>query len=334
VVTSLRRIKRVTASLEHARQAIPAALSAAQSSELQKAVADGHLELLYQPQGSFGSMEVTVAEALLRWRLPDGRYREPNDFLCVAEQSSIITDIDDWVLKRAIATAAKWHNGCWTQARVAVNVSPRQLLDESFAERVGRLLEQAGLPPSSLEIELTENVLQTTAPVIKSLHKLRSLGVSIALDDFGTGYSSLTSLEQLPLTRVKIDRSLVATVDSNPRSAAIVRAMITLCRELGLQITAEGVERPAQLARLLTSSEVEVQGYLLARPLSEEDFERFLERHSGHMQELLLQSFDQPPAVQPDPARARASNPGARELTLVNCLPSSEFLLHNALPKE
>jgi EAL domain-containing protein (putative c-di-GMP-specific phosphodiesterase class I) len=303
VVTSLRRLKRVSALLARARKVIPPESTSVESSELQKAVADGHLELLYQPQGSFGSMELTVAEALLRWRLPDGRYREPNDFLCVAEQSAIITDIDDWVLKRAIATAAKWHNGCWPNARVAVNVSPRQLLDDSFADRVGRLLDQAGLSPACLEIELTENVLQTTAPVIESLHKLRALGVSIALDDFGTGYSSLTSLEQLPLTRVKIDRSLVLSVDSSPRSASIVRAMITLCHGLGLQVTAEGVERPSQLARLLASSEVDVQGYLLARPLSEGDFEQFLIRHSGHMQELLLQSFEHLQTSQPDPTR-------------------------------
>jgi EAL domain-containing protein (putative c-di-GMP-specific phosphodiesterase class I) len=304
VVTSLRRLRRVSALLARARKVIPPESTSVESSELQKAVADGHLELLYQPQGSFGSMELTVAEALLRWRLPDGRYREPNDFLCVAEQSAIITDIDDWVLKRAIATAAKWHHGCWPNARVAVNVSPRQLLDDSFADRVGRLLDQASLAPSCLEIELTENVLQTTAPVIESLHKLRALGVSIALDDFGTGYSSLTSLEQLPLTRVKIDRSLVLSVDTNPRSASIVRSMISLCHGLGLQVTAEGVERPQQLARLLANSEVDVQGYLLARPLSEADFEQFLVRHSGHMQELLLQSFEHLQTLQPDAVRS------------------------------
>jgi len=160
------------------------------------------------------------------------------------------------------------------------------------------------LPAASLEIEVTENVLQTTAPVIESLQKLRTLGVSIALDDFGTGYSSLTSLEQLPLTRVKIDRSLVLSVDSNPRAAAIVRAIITLCRNLGLQVTAEGVERPTQLARLLSNSEVDVQGYLLARPLCEADFEQFLGRHSGHMQELLLQSFEHLQTMPADVVRA------------------------------
>jgi EAL domain-containing protein (putative c-di-GMP-specific phosphodiesterase class I) len=304
VIVSLRRLKRVSALLARARSTIPPDPTSAESSALKKAVADGHLELLYQPQGSFGSMDLTVAEALLRWRLPDGRYREPNDFLCVAEQSSIITDIDDWVLKRAIATAAKWHNGCWANVRIAVNVSPRQLLDDTFADRVGRLLDQAGLSPGCLEIEITENVLQTTAPVIESLHKLRALGVSIALDDFGTGYSSLTSLEQLPLTRVKIDRSLVLSVDTNPRSAAIVRSMITLCQKLGLQVTAEGVERPQQLARLLANPEVDVQGYLLARPLSETDFEQFLGRHGDHMQELLLQSFEHLQTVQPDAVRS------------------------------
>jgi len=302
VFASLRRLKRVSELLKNARNLSPQQTTSAQSSELQRAVADGHLELLYQPQGSFGSLEITVAEALLRWRLPDGRYREPGDFLCVAEQSTIIADIDDWVLKRAIATAAKWHHGCWPNVRIAVNVSPRQLIDASFVDRVSRLLAQASLAPSCLEIELTENVLQTTAPVVESLQRLRALGVSVALDDFGTGYSSLSSLEQLPLTRVKIDRSLMTTIDTNPKSATIVRSMIALCRKLGMHVTAEGVERPSQLAELLPSAEVDVQGYLLARPLSEADFEQFLIGHGSHMQELLMRSFEHIQSEPPDDA--------------------------------
>jgi EAL domain-containing protein (putative c-di-GMP-specific phosphodiesterase class I) len=294
VTASLRRLKRLSALLTGAQGLQP---QPSHSRDLDRALVEGQLELVFQPQGSFGSLEVTVAEALLRWRLPDGQYRSPNDFLGAAEQSTLITEIDAWVLKRAISTAARWHRGCWPGVRVAVNVSPRQLLDDSFVDRVGRLLKDAGVPPCCLEIELTENVLQTTPSTVAALNRLRALGVSVALDDFGTGYSSLTSLEQLPLTRVKIDRSLVSNLDTSSRSAAIVRAIIALCQNLGLHVTAEGVERPAQLARLLGSSEVDVQGYLLARPLSEADFEQFLTRHNGHMQELLLQSFEH---VQPD----------------------------------
>jgi EAL domain-containing protein (putative c-di-GMP-specific phosphodiesterase class I) len=311
VIASLRRLKHVSALLAQAQRSLP---QLRPSGDLDKALADGQLELLFQPQGSFGSLEVTVAEALLRWRLPDGQIRSPMDFLVDAEQSTIITQIDDWVLKRAISTAARWHHGCWPGVRMAVNVSPRQLLDEGFVARVARLLKEADVPAACLEIELTENVLQTTASTVDALNGLRALGVSVALDDFGTGYSSLTSLEQLPLTRVKIDRSLVENVDTSSRSAAIVRSIIALCQNLGLNVTAEGVERPAQLA-LLANSEVQVQGYLLARPLSEADFELFLARQNGYMQELLLRSFahlqcDSHDAVRfPRPARALESFP-------------------------
>ena len=122
------------------------------------------------------------------------------------------------------------------------------------------------MPPGALELELTETVFQTGAPTIEALRRLRSLGIAIALDDFGSGYSSLTSLEQLPITRVKLDRSVVESVDSNPRSAAIARSIITLCHGLGLQVMAEGVERAEQLAVLAQYGPLGVQGYLLAHP--------------------------------------------------------------------
>ena len=131
-----------------------------------------------------------------------------------------------------------------------------------------------GLPASALELELTETVFQTGPTTIDSLRRLRELGVAIALDDFGIGYSSLTSLEQLPITRVKLDRMLVEGVDSNPRSAAIVRSIVALCHGLGLQVIAEGVERPAQLEFLSHCGPIGVQGYLLAYPVEAQDAEK------------------------------------------------------------
>jgi EAL domain-containing protein (putative c-di-GMP-specific phosphodiesterase class I) len=132
---------------------------------------------------------------------------------------------------------------------------------------VARALEVTGLPASALELELTETVFQTGPTTIDALHRLREMGVSIALDDFGIGYSSLTSLEQLPITRVKLDRMLVEGVDTNPRSAAIVRSIVALCHGLGLQVVAEGVERPTQLEFLSHCGPLGVQGYLLAYPV-------------------------------------------------------------------
>jgi EAL domain-containing protein (putative c-di-GMP-specific phosphodiesterase class I) len=140
------------------------------------------------------------------------------------------------------------------------------LFDRSFVEQVQELLEKYELPSRCIEIELTENVLQTGSATIASLRRLRAHGIAIALDDFGTGFSSLASLEQLPLTRIKLDRSLIASIDTSPRSASIAKAIIQLCQGLGLQITAEGVERLEQLAPLIGHPSLFVQGYLLARP--------------------------------------------------------------------
>ncbi len=213
------------------------------------------------------TLEVGLVEALLRWRLPEGRLASPNEFLSVAEESGLIIDISDWVLRSAIEAAADCHRGAWPQARVAINVSPRQLLDSRFVDRVSNLLQEFDLPARCIEIELTETVLQTGSATIEALRRLHSLGIDIALDDFGSGYSSLASLEQLPLSRIKLDRSLIASIDTSSRSAAIALAIIGLCRSLSLEVTAEGVERPEQLALLLAHRSIFLQGYLLCRPV-------------------------------------------------------------------
>jgi diguanylate cyclase (GGDEF)-like protein len=233
---------------------------------LRRAIDRGEFELAYQPEVNLQTCEIEVVEALLRWRLPDGRYASPGEFLAVAEGSGLILQINDWVIRRAIETAAHWHHGAWPSARVAINVSSRQLFDNSFVEQVQTLLAQYKLPPGCIEIELTENVLQTGSATIASLHRLHAQGIAIALDDFGTGFSSLTSLEQLPLSRIKLDRSLIASIDTSARSAAIARAIIQLCQGLGLSVTAEGIERPEQLAPLVGYAGLHAQGYLLARP--------------------------------------------------------------------
>ena len=234
---------------------------------LRRAVEGGELLLLFQPIVALRAFETTSLEALLRWRRPDGRIASATEFIPVAEKSGLIHELTGWVLRTAAATAAGWRAQGWQRASVAVNVSPPQFFESDFVEQVARTLEATGLPPSALELEITETVVQTGSATIESLHQLRALGVSIALDDFGMGYSSLTSLEQLPITRVKLDRLLVAGVDTNPRSAAIVRSIVALCHGLGLQVVAEGVERAAQLEFLSQCGPLGVQGYLLAHPV-------------------------------------------------------------------
>jgi diguanylate cyclase (GGDEF)-like protein len=255
---------------------------------LRRAVDRGEFELLFQPEVSFDAMETQVVEALLRWRLPDGRNVSPAEFLAVAEESGLITSISDWVLSSAIEAAAKWHRGTWPDVRVAINVSARQLLDARFAERVRGLMEHHRLPARCIEIELTETVLQTGPATVETLRQLRELGVAIALDDFGTGYSSLSSLEQLPLTRVKLDRSLIASIHTSARSLAIARAIIGLCNDLELEVTAEGIESPAQLAVLLDLPPLCLQGYLLAQPVSGDELPAVLSQLPARLQLLLL----------------------------------------------
>lgn len=231
---------------------------------LRRAVEAGDLMLMYQPQVSLHTFDTIGVEALLRWRKPDGRIASAGEFIHIAEKTGLVHELTEWVLRSATSTVAAWRKEGWHRACVAINVSPRQFYDSEFIGHVERALEVTGLPANALELELTEMVFQTGAATIESLHRLRAMGVSIALDDFGIGYSSLTSLEQLPLTRVKLDRMLVEAVDSRPRSAAIVRSIIALCHGLGLQVIAEGVERPAQLEFLSHCGPVGVQGFLLA----------------------------------------------------------------------
>jgi diguanylate cyclase (GGDEF)-like protein len=236
---------------------------------LRLAIERGELELVFQPEIDAATLEVGLVEALLRWRLPDGRLASPGEFLAVAEEPGLILDIGDWVLATALQTVAAWRRGPWPGARVAINVSVRQLIDHGFEARLLELLAAHELPPHCVEIELTENALQTGRATVEAVGRLRAAGVGIALDDFGTGYSSLASIEQLPLTRVKLDRSLVTTIDTNPRALAITRAIAALCEQLGLEMTAEGIERPEQLQLLLVHHAICLQGYLLSRPVDE-----------------------------------------------------------------
>ena len=207
---------------------------------LRRAVEKGELLLMYQPQVSLHSFEASALEALLRWRKSDGRVATASEFIHVAEKTGLIHELTGWILHSAASAAAAWRAQGWHRASVAINVSPPQFFESDFVEHVARTLERTGLPASALELEITETVFQTGPATIESLRRLRALGVAVALDDFGIGYSSLTSLEQLPITRVKLDRLLVAGVDTNPRSAAIVRSIVALCHGLGLQVVAEG----------------------------------------------------------------------------------------------
>jgi diguanylate cyclase (GGDEF)-like protein len=255
---------------------------------IRHALEHGQFELVFQPEVSLETLEVGLVEALVRWRLPDGRLAAPDEFLAITEESGLIIELGDWVLRNALRAASNWHHGLWPEVKVAINVSVRQLIDDRFVVRIQELLREYALPPACVELELTESVLQTGSSTIESLRLLRSLGIAIALDDFGTGYSSFASLEQLPLSRIKLDRSLIACIDSNSRSAAIALALIRLCDELEIEVTAEGVERESQFACLAESRAMYLQGYLISRPVAEAEVLRVNGLMSRIMHDLML----------------------------------------------
>ncbi|MEP6886617.1 MAG: EAL domain-containing protein [Gammaproteobacteria bacterium] len=279
---------------------------------LRRAIEHSEFELAYQPEINLATGETEILEALLRWRMPDGRVAKPGEFLSIAEQSGLMTEINSWVLRTAVADASRWHLGGWPDVRVAINISPRQLLDQRFVENILSLLQEFGLPARCIELELTEMAFQTGPATVTALRILRSHGFGIALDDFGTGYSSLTSLEQLPLSRIKLDRSLINGIDTSPRAAAIVRAIMDLCGGLQLQVTAEGIERAEQFNWFLANRCILLQGYLFSEAVP---FADVLGLRAGLVHKISDLLLSAPPLASPRDSRAAASPHEAQSST-------------------
>ncbi len=237
-------------------------------SDLRRAIRDGDFCVVYQPIVDLADGEVSGCEGLVRWRHPTAGLRMPAEFIAVAEELGLITPIGAWVLEEACRQAAVWP----TDAYVAINLSAIQLRDPGFGSEVGSILARTSLPPSRLQLEITESVLLAENPVTETtLSALRDMGVVIALDDFGTGYSSLRSVRAFQPDKIKIDKSFVRELGDSGRSATIVRAVIGLAQNLGIALTAEGIES-AEHARLLVAEGCpEGQGYLFSRPVPGEE---------------------------------------------------------------
>ncbi|MQP65153.1 EAL domain-containing protein [Niveispirillum sp. SYP-B3756] len=229
--------------------------------------------LFYQPKVSPHDLSLLGAEALLRWRTERG-FISPAEFIPVAEETGLIIPIGEWVLREACRQASQWRQR-HGDLNMAVNVSPRQLADSGFADKVRTALALSGLPPALLTLEITETAAMNQASGdFVTLHRLREIGVGIAMDDFGTGYSSLSYLRRIPLTELKIDRTLMATV---PGDAAIAATILELGLRLGLEIVAEGVETEEQRAWLSAMNCQTLQGFLVSPPVPASTFEpRFL----------------------------------------------------------
>lgn len=254
---------------------------------LHRAVGAGELALVYQPQVSLIDGTTEVLEALLRWQRNNGALVPASEFIAIAEQSGLIIEIGEWVLETAAAAVADWRVRGFDNARVAINVSVHQLLDNRFVERLTEVLTRYRLPGDAIELELTETAFQTSSDTVRTLSRLREDGVGLALDDFGTGYSSLTSLSRLPLRRVKIDQGLVVDVPTSPRAESLARSIIGVCHNLGLGVTVEGIERPEQLNWLSGCGPVHAQGFLIAKPMAAGYVPGFARRSAQHLRELL-----------------------------------------------
>ncbi|MCV0403844.1 MAG: EAL domain-containing protein [Chloroflexi bacterium] len=233
--------------------------------DLEQAIARGELRLRYQPVFDLQRGELSGFEALLRWRHPVRGEVMPNDFIPLAEETGLIVPIGEWVLEQACRQAQAWNATGARPLHVSVNISPRQVQDPSITTAVRAALENSGLDPVSLIVELTESGLMQDDE--GRLHELKALGVHIALDDFGTGYSSLSYLSRFPIDILKIDQSFVAQLRPGVEEPALVRSVIQLGAAMGLFTVAEGIEDQHQLERLRELGVSYGQGYLLARPL-------------------------------------------------------------------
>ena len=239
----------------------------ARGRELEKAVTRQEFVVYYQPQIDIHSRAVVGAEALVRWQHPDFGLLSPAEFISTAEDTGMISEIGEVVLREACTRTRQWQEQGLDVFRIAVNASPRQLDERNFAELVASILMETQLSPESLELEVTETwLMQNLDSAVQTLARLRKMGVRIAIDDFGTGYSSLSHLKRLPIDSVKLDASFLKDATTDPDDAALVMAIITLAHTLGKRVVAEGIEREDQLALLRLLRCDEGQGYLFGKP--------------------------------------------------------------------
>jgi diguanylate cyclase (GGDEF)-like protein/PAS domain S-box-containing protein len=250
--------------------------------QLGQAIELGQLQLFYQPQFNYQG-EILGVEALLRWQHPERGLVVPDDFISLAEESGLILPIGLWVLETACRQVTQWQSDpLFSGLQVAVNVSPRQFKDQNFVTEVTRVIEVTGVQASQLKFELTESMVHDLDVMREKMERIRHLGVKFSLDDFGTGYSSLASLIKLPLEQLKIDRSFVSNMLSNDGDSIVVRTIISMASNLGVEVIAEGLETDGEKDFLNALGCSLYQGYLLSPPLPREGLEDLVRRVNKH----------------------------------------------------
>lgn len=255
--------------------------------DLCTAIRDGAFELHFQPLYSLTEDRLTAFEALVRWPHPTLGLISPNDFIPLAEQTGLIMEIGEWVMREACRKAHSWPQ----PLSVAVNLSSKQFLNPALPAMVVQALAASGLPPQRLEVEITENAFTANiAKTLETLHALQGLGVRIALDDFGTGYSSLSFLRLFPFDKLKIDQTFVRDLAEEGNAHAVIRAITTLADALGIETLAEGVEEPGQLAVLRQEGCRQIQGFLLSRPIIDSDVAAFINTYASRAEVIRLRA--------------------------------------------
>lgn len=246
-------------------------------SELRKAIEKGEFVLYYQAQMDLMDKKIQGFEALIRWQHPSKGLLYPNDFIYLAEESGLIVPIGQWVLKTACLQLKEWTEMGYDDISIAINMSARQFKDKDFVQMVYSTIEETGIDPNRIELEITESVaLEDLDYTVSTIKELKNIGVRFSLDDFGTGYSSMSYLKRLPVSNLKIDKSFLDTVMDDTSDQKIIQAIITLARSLDLHVIAEGVEREDQEKFLQDSNCNMAQGFLYSKPLPKEKAVEFL----------------------------------------------------------
>jgi EAL domain-containing protein (putative c-di-GMP-specific phosphodiesterase class I) len=250
------------------------------SNSLRRGLEHDEFRLFYQPKVDVVSGRIVAMEALVRWQHPELGLLSPLEFIQLAEETGLIVQLGEWVLREACSQNVEWHNEGIINLRVAVNLSGYQLQHKSLLATIIKILDETGMLPENLEFEITESVImQNPDFAVSILSEITELGIHISIDDFGTGYSSLSHLKRFSVNTLKIDKSFVQDVSLNSTDAAIATAIIAMGNSLNLNVIAEGVETQAQYEFLKDNNCGQVQGFLFSRPLPSDEFVKVLKQN-------------------------------------------------------
>ena len=251
-------------------------------SDMQKAIALGEFSLHYQPQIDLSDSHISGMEALIRWQHPRNGLIPPDQFIPFAEETGLIIPLSEWIMDAACEHLSAWSKKSVHPLNLGINLSAIQFQQKDLISSIKRIIDKHDIDPNNIELEITESMVMVDVDrAIETMHKLREIGVRLAIDDFGTGYSSLSYLKQFPINRLKIDQSFVCELGKDSKDAAMVRAIISMARDLGVEVVAEGVENREQLDFLTANGCQYVQGYYFSEPLDAELFNTYLEKFVG-----------------------------------------------------